>query len=53
MQETSSPPDPGFVVEWQLADAVGVVIDLSAAESEVFLPDDATSRASLAISPLR
>ncbi|HEV8625215.1 MAG TPA: hypothetical protein VG034_12215 [Acidimicrobiia bacterium] len=42
MQETSLPPDTGFVVEWQLADDAGTVIDLSTAETDVFLPDDAT-----------
>ena len=41
MQETSVPPDPGFVVEWQLADDTGAVIDLSTAEpAEVVLLDD-------------
>ena len=42
MQETSPiAPDSGFVVDWQLADDPGRVIDLSTAESEVFLPDEA------------
>jgi hypothetical protein len=40
MQETALPPDPGFVVEWQLSDDEQV-IDLSTAESEVILPEDA------------
>ena len=44
MQETSIPPDPGFVVDWQLADDAGGLIDLSAAEAEVVLPDDAELR---------
>jgi hypothetical protein len=47
MQETSIPPDPGFVVDWQLADDPARVIDLSAAESEVILPDEATIRSSV------
>jgi hypothetical protein len=33
------PADQGFVVEWQLADDAGRVVDLSAAEAEVVLPD--------------
>ena len=37
-------PDAGFVVDWQIADD-SPVIDLSTAESEVILPDDATVRA--------
>ena len=45
MQETSSPPDTGFVVEWQLDDDTGAMVDLSAAETEVFVPDDPTVRA--------
>jgi hypothetical protein len=44
MQETSIPPDPGFVVEWQLADDAGALIDLSAAEAEVVIPDDPSVR---------
>jgi hypothetical protein len=40
MQETALPPDPGFVVEWQLSDGEQV-IDLSTAESEVILTEDA------------
>ena len=47
MQETPVPPDSGFVVDWQLADDPGRVIDLSTAESEVFLPDEATMGASV------
>ena len=42
MQETPIAPDSGFVVDWQLADHPGRVIDLSTAESEVLLPDEAT-----------
>jgi hypothetical protein len=34
MEETFVPPDPGFVVEWQLAD-VTEVIDLSESEAEI------------------
>jgi len=37
MEETFVPPDPGFVVEWQLAD-VTEVIDLSESEAEIVLP---------------
>jgi hypothetical protein len=40
MQETALPPNPGFVVEWQLSDGEQV-IDLSTAESEVILTEDA------------
>ena len=40
MQETSIPPDPGFVVEWQMADDAPLVVDLATAESEGMLPDD-------------
>ena len=36
------PSDPGFVVEWQLADEVDM-IDLSTAESEARMPDLAAS----------
>ena len=39
-------PDAGFVVDWQIADD-SPVIDLSTAESEVVLPDDATVRAGM------
>jgi hypothetical protein len=41
MQETSTPPDPGFVVDWQMDDDAGRLIDLSAAEAEVVLADTA------------
>ncbi len=44
MQETSIPPDPDFVVDWQLTDDAGVLIDLSTAESEVLVPDDPSMR---------
>jgi hypothetical protein len=44
MQDTSGPPDPGFVVEWQLADDGGRLVDLSAAEAEVVIPDDPSVR---------
>jgi hypothetical protein len=37
--QTSRPPDPGFVVEWQIDDDAPVTIDLSTAESEVILPE--------------
>ena len=40
MQETSIPPDLGFVVEWQMADDASLVVDLAAAESEARLPND-------------
>jgi hypothetical protein len=40
MQETSLPPDAGFVVDWQLSEENSVVIDLSTAETEVYLPVD-------------
>lgn len=40
MQETSLPPDAGFVVDWQLSEDSSVVIDLSTAETEVVLPVD-------------
>jgi hypothetical protein len=40
MQETSVPPDPGFVVDWQLFDDSGELIDLSTAETEIVLPDE-------------
>jgi hypothetical protein len=44
MQELSLPlDDGGFVVDWQIADD-SFVIDLSTAESEVILPDDAAIR---------
>ena len=46
MQEMSFPPDAGFVVDWQITDN-GPVIDLSMAESEVILLDDASVRADL------
>ncbi len=49
MQESAIGPDPGFVVDWQLADEAGRVIDLTTAESDVVLPDDAAIRASLGI----
>jgi len=39
MQEKALPPDPGFVVEWQLDDE-GPVIDLSMAESNLNLPEE-------------
>ncbi len=54
MQETSPPRDVGFVVDWQLSEDRdrSTVIDLSTAESEVLLPDDATLRSSLGLSPL-
>jgi len=51
MPESAIGPDLGFVVDWQLVDDAGRVIDLSTAESEVILPDDATIRASLGINP--
>jgi hypothetical protein len=51
MQESAIGPDPGFVVDWQLADDADQVIDLTTAESDVILPDDATIRASLGINP--
>ena len=38
------PLDAGFVVDWQIADD-SPVIDLSMAENEVILPDDASIRA--------
>jgi hypothetical protein len=41
MQETSVPPDSGFIVDWQLSDEAPVLIDLSGAEPEVVLPDEA------------
>ena len=44
MQQTSYPPDPEFVVDWQLADDAGRLIDLSAAEAEVIIPDDPSVR---------
>lgn len=50
MQETSLAPDAGFVVDWQISEDRSDMIDLSTAESEVVLPDDATS--SLGLSPL-
>jgi hypothetical protein len=40
--QTSRPPDPGFVVDWQLDDDAPVIVDLSAAESEVILPEEST-----------
>jgi hypothetical protein len=40
MQQTSAPGDAGFVVDWQLSDDPSAVVDLSTAESEVFLPLD-------------
>ena len=46
MQEMPLPPDTGFVVDWQISDD-SLVIDLSTAESEVILSDDATVRADL------
>ena len=46
MQELPFPPDAGFVVDWQITDD-SPVIDLSTAESEVILPDDAGVRADL------
>jgi len=44
MQDTSNPPDPEFVVDWQLADGAAGVIDLSAAEAEVVVADDGSMR---------
>jgi hypothetical protein len=44
MQETPVPPDAGFVVDWQLSDDPPIVIDLSTAESEVYLPVDSHVR---------
>jgi len=44
MQESPGSPDPEFVVEWQLADKAGAVIDLSAAETEIVMPDDGSVR---------
>ena len=38
--------DLGFVVDWQLTDDAPGLIDLSSAETEVLLPDDATIEAS-------
>jgi len=46
MQETSIPPDAGFVVDWQLTDDCEVLIDLSTAETEVVLADGAEQRSS-------
>ena len=48
MQETPLPLDAGFVVDWQISDD-GPVVDLSTAESEVILPDDASVRAELGL----
>ena len=39
MEETPVLSDPGFVVEWQLADDIDRLIDLSSAESEALQPD--------------
>ena len=47
MPETPIAPDSGFVVDWQLADDPDRVIDLSAAESDVLLPDEATISSSV------
>ena len=44
MQEAPVSPDPEFVVEWQLADGAGAVIDLSVAEAEMVMPDDGSVR---------
>ena len=52
MQELAIGPDPGFVVDWQLPDDAGRMIDLSTAESEVILPDDATLRGQPGHQPL-
>jgi hypothetical protein len=41
MQGTKRPPDTGFVVDWQLDDDAPVTIDLSTAEAELTLPEDA------------
>ena len=46
MQDMPSPPDTGFVVDWQIADH-SPVIDLATAENEVILPDDTTLQAAL------
>ena len=46
MQEMANVPDLGFVVDWQISDDSPAVIDLSTAESEVLLPDDATIESS-------
>ena len=51
-----NPPDPrfiidmGFVVEWQLTEDTPDLIDLSRAEDEVLLPDDATIESSFGLS---
>jgi hypothetical protein len=49
MQEVPIPPDPNFVVDWQLADDTGHfidvstgegdLIDLSTVDTEVVVPD--------------
>jgi hypothetical protein len=44
MQEAPGSPDPEFVVDWQLADEAGAVIDLSVAEAEMVMPDDSSVR---------
>ena len=49
MQEMASAPDLGFIVDWQLCEDSPVVIDLSTAESEVLLPDDATIQSSFGL----
>jgi hypothetical protein len=48
MQDMPLPPDSGFVVDWQMPEE-GPVVDLSAAESEVILPDDASVRVDLGL----
>jgi hypothetical protein len=46
MQEVFDPHDPGFVVDWQLADAHFDMIDLSAEQpdADVVLADDTRVR---------
>jgi hypothetical protein len=51
MQESPIAPDPGFVVDWQLADDSDGLIDLSTAEADVLLPDDADIRAAPVSAP--
>ncbi len=40
MHGTSRPPDPGFVVDWQLDEDAPVHIDLSTVEAELILPEE-------------
>jgi hypothetical protein len=40
MEKTPVPPDPGFIVDWQIAEGAAVTIDLSSEDADLVLPED-------------